>query len=395
MSVQNSNVVTVLALSGNAAALSVGKRPDELAVGQAGVFDYHTGLSIDASLAATGSNRAIYIAMGIDTEGGSTLNGIVKSPIIYKDRVTGYTMRCYTKPQDKIVEVSDICADCETDYTLKILVRTPSDFHVLGAQRNPFIYTYRTACCGCNADCPTGDCSEWAIGFYNLINDDPRGIFTAKLFAKADAGNLSATEISAEDAAAAVAADPTDCPVLRIYGSTEAYKDFCVETKQLAPMYLDFEVVTTGFNCCGSVDTLQELSFGEGVGLALKMMESWASGYGEAGPYRQGATGAFYDRPLYASKSGKYDQIVIEAEKNEPKGGFDRGNNPIQIIIGVPYADTTTGGGILDILDPLFAKNGFDALKNDFTDCPDTDSVNHSNEGFDGGSFDSAKDGLA
>ena len=60
-------VFQVLVPSGNAALLAAGSTPSSLAVGQLGIFNLHTGLSIDGT--ALADARDIFMAVGLNLSG--------------------------------------------------------------------------------------------------------------------------------------------------------------------------------------------------------------------------------------------------------------------------------------------------------------------------------------
>jgi uncharacterized membrane protein YuzA (DUF378 family) len=61
-------VFQVLTSAGNQALLAAGSRPDALNNGQIGIFNFHTGLSIDGSVPADAKD--IFIAIGINRTTG-------------------------------------------------------------------------------------------------------------------------------------------------------------------------------------------------------------------------------------------------------------------------------------------------------------------------------------
>lgn len=197
MSTENP-VFQLLKTSGNQALLAAGSRPDALAVGQLGVFNYHTGLSVDGTSAA--DTKEVFIAVGKGS--GGVLADIGKSAgqVVQVRNAKALTVKGYVAGAPKIVEITGFKAKCETDYSLKIEFRSQQAYGVYGT--NGFIKTfnYRTGCCVTTDDCdtcPTGDPVELAVGLVNNINADKDALVTATLFA--NKLNFTVTAAAAAD----------------------------------------------------------------------------------------------------------------------------------------------------------------------------------------------------
>lgn len=180
-------VFNVLATSGNQAPLAAGSGLAALANGQIGVFNYHTGLSIDGSV--NGDEEDIFLAVGINrTSGGTALaEDISKSAgqVIQKGRMRAYTIKGTIDEIQKIQVITGFGAKCETDYAIRVNYDSISNYLLNGYNQNTKTYGYRTGCCSqvdCTS-CPQGDPVELAVGLVANINADLEAIFVATLFA--------------------------------------------------------------------------------------------------------------------------------------------------------------------------------------------------------------------
>lgn len=176
-------VFQVLATSGDQAILAAGSRPDALAVGQLGIFNYHTGLSIDGTVPANAKD--IVIMVGIDPDGVGSLQDIRKSAgqMIQVRNAKSLTVKGYLAEIQKVVEVTGFKAKCDTDYALKLEFRNHQIYGLQGTNQFAKTFAYRTSCCTDTCDtCPTGDTVELAKGLADNINADADGLVVAALF---------------------------------------------------------------------------------------------------------------------------------------------------------------------------------------------------------------------
>lgn len=174
-------VFQVLASSGNQAILAAGARPDTLAVGQLGVFNYHTGLSVDGSVPTDA--RDIYIAVGVGS--GGILQDINTSAgqVIQVRNAKSITYRPTVLELPKIVEITGYTARCETNYMLKIQLRNGEVYNLNGYTAfNKTINAYTGCCADQCAPCGTGDCIELATKIINGVNADQDGFVVASAF---------------------------------------------------------------------------------------------------------------------------------------------------------------------------------------------------------------------
>ncbi len=179
MSTENP-VFQLLVTSGNQAPLAAGSRIGALAAGQIGIFNKHTGLSVDGSVPANTQDIEL-VVMQADGD-------IIRSSgqMIQKRNVKAWTIKGYTAAVAKVVELAGFKAKCETDYSLKVEFRNQKAYGVYGYNGFTKTFNYRTGCCVSTTPCdtcPQGDAVELAVGLAARINNDPDALITATFFA--------------------------------------------------------------------------------------------------------------------------------------------------------------------------------------------------------------------
>lgn len=176
-------VFQVLVTKGNLSPLAAGNPIDNLAVGQIGIFNKNTNLSIDGTNLADA--REIFLAVGADTDGDTVMDDIQRSAgqVIQTQNTKAYNVRCYSAALPKIVEITGFTAKCETDYGIKIEVVNQLKYITNGFNQASKSFVIRTGCCtqeDCTS-CPEGDCNEIAVKLAANINEDPEGLFKAEV----------------------------------------------------------------------------------------------------------------------------------------------------------------------------------------------------------------------
>lgn len=175
-------VFQVLVTKGNLALLAASKKPEELAPGQMGVFDFHTNLSVDGTSIPT--SREVYLAVGVDRDGDSVTDDIVTSAgqMIQKENMRNYNVKCYSAAQSKVVELTGFKAKCETEYGLKIELKNQLGYRLHGTNQIAKTFLIKTSCCGDSCDtCPEGECNEIASKLTKEINSDSEKILKAEM----------------------------------------------------------------------------------------------------------------------------------------------------------------------------------------------------------------------
>lgn len=182
-------VSQVLVPTGNQAILPINQRIDTLAVGQLGIFNYHTGLSVSAA-SPVGDLQDVFIAVGLNKTGaggGATLEDFNKSAgqMVQSKRAKSYTAKGYTIAQPKIIDIGGYKAKCEKDYVIKVEFRNSKVYAVNGYNQFVKTFNFRTGCCADQCvDCGDGDCTELANGLVNEVNADTDALVTATLLVR-------------------------------------------------------------------------------------------------------------------------------------------------------------------------------------------------------------------
>jgi len=207
-------VSQVLVTSGNAALLAAGARPNTLAVGQLGVFNFHTGLSVDGSVAT--DCRDIYLAVGVDPGAVGSIQDIKTSAgqVIQNRNVKALTYRGTVADIAKVVDIMGITARCEEDYVVKIEIRNGQVYIESGFNQFTKSYNARTGCCAdaCE-DCGTGDPNEIAEQIVNQINADPDGMLTASYVVNKITATVAAGPTATADAVITIGTTAYTVPV--------------------------------------------------------------------------------------------------------------------------------------------------------------------------------------
>jgi hypothetical protein len=177
----NNDVFKILVTKGDQNLLPIDQKVDALAVGQLGVFNADTNLSIDTTSPVT---RDVYFALGIDKDGDGVMDTVLQSAgqNIQVKNVRHYAYRPHTASQPMIFELAGFTSDCDTDYSLKLELRNLAVLQRQGYNQFSKIYTVKTDCCEKCTTCPSGNCQELGIAINNSINQDEDGLVSSELF---------------------------------------------------------------------------------------------------------------------------------------------------------------------------------------------------------------------
>lgn len=336
-------VYQVLVTKGNQAILASGNTIADLEPGQIGVFDFHTGLSVDASTAANAHD--VFIAVGIDRDGDTNMDDVLTSAgqMIQKSHFKNYNIRQPENGVPMIVELTGFKAKCETEYGIKVEVRNQLGYLLNGYNQVAKTFLIKTGCCNqeyCTS-CPEGDCNEIAVKLVDQINLDPDKIMKAELI-DGPGGTVVTDPV-------AWAADPENvgqCLGVRITSVPLQVRKFCsVNLDYFNPRGTVLIVSKVeGFECNGTLTTTQDLEFEEGLGYDIAQLEYEAGGWnGKPGPYR---TSTLAGMPInsfesYVDQSAKYVQINMDYDQFSVGGWLEYLNN-LNTLVAIPAADTTT-----------------------------------------------------
>lgn len=376
----NNPVFQVLVPTGNQGILAAGSAVTSLAVGQIGVFSATTGLSQDATTIV--NERAIFLAVGVDTTGGTTLNSVNTSAgqSIPRNALDDYSFRCYNPEQPNIVDITDFTnVECETTYSFKIEFRGNSQqYQMYGFNQFTKVFSVTTPCCGPGCDCPSGDCNKLAELFVNAVNADTDGIVLANYLDYTTTPG-SPVVVPANDVAAWIA-DPANagkCLGVRLTSIPSKVYTYCNIPLRYYKMVQFLMIVSLidDLSCEALTNTFQIPSFGEGQGKDIGWLEYEAGGYnGRPGPYRVGemAGTAIGNFERYSTNAGKYNQLNLHYSP-QITGGWDEYKNKMNTIV---VAECTTGANpnrtfdqLLPVLDAYFETQGFKPLEDALANC--------------------------
>lgn len=375
---RNNDVFKVLVTSGNQAVLAAGSGPDALAIGQIGVFDADTGVSVDA----TSTPKEFYLAVGVDDDGDAVMDNIEKSAgqKIQRLNTRFYSFRPHTAPQPMIVDVTGYeNAKCDDDYTLRLEFRNQEIYRRQGFNQYTKPYAFRTPCCA--GDATEVDGNEITKLLVEAINADVDGLVTAVAVARQ--ALTAVTHGVAADLAEGDEVSDADMDAIIAYNAanagSEVYTDtrittipvainkFCsVNLKYYHPRQtVIIPSLVTGFGCIGSTEIVQEAAMEEGNGYDVQQKEYKSSGWNGTGPYvLSEATGTAKYVEYRADKAVKYDQVIVEYDQFSV-GGWQEYLNNLSTIVAVPATDTATRDGLVAVLDAFLTPLGFDALADD------------------------------
>lgn len=391
MSNRNNDVFQVLVSKGNLALLAAGAAPEALAVGQLGLFDANTHLSVTATVP-----REYYFALGVDPNGGSVLGDIKTSAgqLIQSKGVVNKSYKPHTAGRPKIVTVGGYKASCDTDYGIRIEYRNSKIYRLQGSNQFSQAFVVRTPCCAdCAADCEDTDANILTQLFVANINATAGGRVIATAVARQPI--VALTVGTSVDYAAGAPISDADINVLIAWNAvdsnaTKYYTDFTLTSvpikivdKNVVSLgyypFLQTDIIVSridGFGCSGGTVTItQELAQEEGSGLNIQHKEYHASGWNGSGPYVQSEiTGAFKYIPTLAVPTGFYDQFILEYNQKS-ESGWKEYENVLSTIFAVPEADTVTRDSLAAVLDVLTTPGGFEALADDAAAASTTSTV--------------------
>jgi hypothetical protein len=337
-------VFQVLVASGNQGLLAADKALSELGVGQIGIFNAETNVSVDNTSIAT--TKDIYIAVGIDRNGDGVVDDVIKSAgqLIQKRNMTALNMQCPVAAVPKEIDITDFKAMCETTYAVKLTLSNQEGYLTNGFTPLSKTFVIKTSCCSQTdcVSCPQGDCREVAIEMVKAINNDPDKIVEAFVI-DPDGVILEGSDledwINDEE-------NEGVCLGIRIKAYPLAIQKFCsINHKYFNPRNTDLEVsLVEGFNCNGTVTVNQEMEVEQGAGYDIAQLEYEAGGWnGKPGPYRQSAISGLATESFesYVNQSASYVVYNLVYDQ-ESVGGWLEYKNNLNTIIAVPATGTST-----------------------------------------------------
>lgn len=395
---RNNSTRKILVTSGDAALLAAGGVVDDLGVGQLGVFDANTGLSVDQT---SDSVREFFLAVGLDRDGDATQDDINVSAGQYIQRsgVVTYNFREHTAARPMILKVANYLAECGQTYGIRLEFRNQQIYRTQGFNQFTKIFTTKTDDCDGCQDCPKGDANQITLDLVNEINLDKDQLVTAKAVTR-QAVTIATHGVVAD---LAVGADITDADIqaLITFNETAAdtdkvFTDMILTSNNLQVRnYCDVNLLyfhprgnfviaslVDGFKSRAVVTQEQELAFEEGSGYDIAQKEYHAAGDAQNKPYVvSDTTGVPISYDQFADRTEKYDQFVLEYDFTSQMEGTPY-LNQLSTIVAIPNDSTTTRDSFAAVMDAQLGTpvTGFDALADDVATADTDDTVVSSTE---------------
>ena len=375
----------VLPSGSGVAILGAGSTTEALALGQLGIFDADTGLSLDAAGAA--GVRNFFIALGASKTGGSVKNFSLKSQgqQIAKDAVMRYALRCYNPGQNQITRIQTIKRDpeCDREWGLKLEFRGNSKLYSLnGHNRVVRTYVARTPCCDPGS---TADSRDLVYEFYTQIKADydaghiPVNPLIYEEGADIDNPGATINDYATWKAAAAATdyigiqleveplAAMTYCEVPPLYYRLNAFR------LHLSPMGDFFCSDGAEFGELNAeIKDVQLMQYPEGAGSDLRFQEYESAGYTQQNQHRLGTEQASSGLPLpiayRADNAGTYSVLELMYEDRRSQGSRQN-NRQMATTVAFLQADNANLIAFLTILDVLVPER---ALADDAATCAGT-----------------------
>lgn len=348
-------IFNVLAVSVTA-ALAAGKYADELAVGQAGVFDADTNLSIDTT--TTTVPQRIYIAVkGKDGR-------LVKSagPDIQTAGIQAYNGVCPKAATTATFTLTPGAVKCGVPFGFRVAFDNSKIREYYGYNIPTKVFIVDSGCCSNDScgGCSAGDPNEAIIKLHANVVANAEGMFTAALMDGATVVTNTATWLADADNAGKVLSLKVDVQNI----TTPDFANVPIKYFQNRAMALTPSVVVTE-SCANS---LQVTSFtgatqALGEGIDLKVDEYIAGGWeGNPGVYR---TSSVEGLPIHEFRNDievGANYIVVNLQyANETRSGFLDYQPNFLTTIAIKHT-ATAAYGIVYILDTMLGKKGFKPL---------------------------------
>lgn len=375
MSNRNNDVFQVLPTSGNLAVLAAGADISTLAVGQIGCFDANTNLSVTTAV------REFYFAVGINRNGGATLEDIRTSAgqFIQNKGLFNYSFKPHSAGRPDIWVVGGYKAVFDTDYAVKVEFKNSRIQRQQGFNQFTKTYAVRTGDASIAANTDANTLTKQLVSEIALDND---GILIAEPIAR-QAVTIVTHGTSVNYAAGAVMTI-ADVDKLIVFNATaiesaKVYTDLKLTSvplvlKNFQNLNLGFHKFTQtslgislvdGFTLGGTITRTQVTAYEEGSGVNIRQKEYHASGWNGAGPYiLSETTGTAKDIDYLAVANTKYDQFIVEYDFIT-QSGWKEYSSPLSTIFAVPGTDTVTRASIGTLLDTIMATGRFEALSDD------------------------------
>lgn len=394
----------ILPVGAGTAVIATGQTIDSLALGQIGVFDADTNLSVDAADVAARRVKNFYIAVGTDSTGDGAVDDVRKStgqhiPVGF-DSIQAYNLRCYSPGRDQVIriQVSERTPECDREWGLKFEVRgNTSNYRQHGYNQVSASYVVRTPCCDPGQ---TADQRELMHEFYQVIKADyDNGLtpFNPILYDEAAPG-VDIGDFATWFAGAAA----TDYLGLQITVETQGLETWCDIPAKYYRLR-GFRVHTTAlgsFFCSdgsdyadlqGSIVDAFTLLYPEGAGYDLKHHEYHSDGYTD-NPSGIRIGNDLHMLPIgqryLVDESANYHVIDLTYQMKTVEG-VQGMNRLMTTKVAFATGDEAAFAAFVGILDALLVNAGHGPNANDAAICTNvgpqqqTSALAHETDGID------------
>lgn len=357
---RNNDVFNVLVTNEDKVLLPAGAEVTTLGVGQFGFFNADTNLSFDPT---TTKPKNFYIALGLDKNGDTVLDDINKSAgqhIQFKN-VQKVRYSPYSAGTNMKVKIAGYTAKCDTDYGIRVEMQNEEIMQMIGNVQFSKPFVVRTSCCEDTCECPTGDPNEITKLFVEAMADEELFTVVAKAtqaltvqthgVSKGYLQNATIDVMADLDVMIAYNADPDN-------EATKVYSYLLMEsTPQLIKSFygINFDYqklrgtklivsLVEGMECNGTATVTQSLTFEQGLGYNVNVLEYQAFGWtGETGPYRtNGINGLAKPMNYVAIPATHYDMFTLEYEF-EAQAGWGEYKNDLCTYLVVKNGEDIVG----------------------------------------------------
>ena len=358
---KNNDVFRVLI--GSSAMDTAGDTIFDLAVGQIGVFDSVTGLSLDGTVASDN----YFLAMAVDKDGDGVVDDIWKSSGqgIQADNVTAYQASKYKAAKPEITNLTIPSAVCGKEYGIRLEFRNGLIYNMQGYNQYSKYYSIITGCCDpCDDPCAEVDVNVLVKDFINIINEDKDGL----VIARGVDPTSGSTIVDMDTFITTNAPGTAGRKIAKLQLETVPVKvrDYCaINLMYFKPRETTMILsLVEGFECSGTTQTvIQELEYEQGTAVDVKQREYIAGGWnGTPGPYRQSSvTGLPLDDFYYqVEKGATYDRLNLTYDfKSLGVDKYYTNHLTTEVYMKVANrAELKKIADILDDLNPTFTAQG-------------------------------------
>lgn len=348
----NNKVFQVLVAKADSAILRAGLTVEDLAVGQIGIFDAETNLSIDKT--AT-NKKNFYLAVAIDSDGDTVVDKFMFSAgqNIQKDFIRNVELKDYVAPVNFVCEVYDFTnVKNGAEYAVKLEFRNMQIYQRQGT--NQFTKTFAVST---TEDASVSPIYDFSKKLLDEMNADESGMFTA--------GAYTAAGVPIADLAVWCAANPTLAPHIRITGNELAiYKYYGINPRYYYPRLTVIIPSILGFTSEAKVGVITPAVAEQGNAYEIKQKEYQAGGWNrQPGPYRTSSTLGFpYEGIEFnAVDNLKYIQIHLVYDYFSTAGWGEYLSN-LMTIIAIPNTYSVLTASLVEALNAILGISLTDPL---------------------------------